>query len=201
MKKQILALGISFIINMFCLHSFLQAQTVQVTGMTATASSQYVQGSGPENAVDGLTGTAWCSQVNATGQWLQVSLPETYTLSSIEILWGPPYTNCTVEFYNNSTLVQTYSLGSNSVGLITTPVTAPTSPVNKIKVTSDLYLGSSAVAIYEVKVFRYVTINTFDQINASFGFFTTSLGVGRTSTGSTSLALKTSAATGGYSCI
>jgi hypothetical protein len=57
-------------------------------GKTATASSSIRSTSGPGNAVDGSTATAWTSVSGAGSQWLQVDLGATDTLTHVTVVWG-----------------------------------------------------------------------------------------------------------------
>jgi hypothetical protein len=200
MKKQIFALGISLLINVFCLYSFSQTQ---ISGMTATASS--TDGGSASYAVDGNAISTWESTRYSTGQWLQLNLPFGYRLSSIEIDWGGPYNNCTVQFYSGSTLGYTYSAGNNGSNQSILTIPGPSALVTLIKINADTY-GPAPIVINEVKVLGTYSFQggvvpiTFEAIKASSAYFG-NLGIGGTTNGSTSLVLQTSAATNGYSSI
>jgi hypothetical protein len=57
-------------------------------GKPAAASSSAGSTSGPGNAVDGSTSTAWTSVSGADPQWLRVDLGVRYQVSKITISWG-----------------------------------------------------------------------------------------------------------------
>ncbi|MFD8717184.1 discoidin domain-containing protein [Streptomyces sp. NPDC059629] len=59
-------------------------------GKTATASSEENAGTAAGNAVDGNTGTRWSSSFS-DGQWLQVDLGATATVSQVVLNWETAY--------------------------------------------------------------------------------------------------------------
>lgn len=73
-------------------------------GKIAKSSSTFSADFGPENAIDGLTTTAWGSNTDNTAQWIYIDLGAVTEIDGFDIKWFNPYYATSYDIYVSNDL-------------------------------------------------------------------------------------------------
>jgi hypothetical protein len=131
---------------------------IQITGLTATAST-ISTGFPASNAVDPSLTTYWqASSTSIVPQWLLINLPAPAVLTKIDFTWTvPQYVSGIIELLDaNSSVIYTYSYGTGP-STITIPATVTTA-TNKVRITISNAYNISCVGINDAKLYSSPTV-------------------------------------------
>ncbi len=130
-------------------------------GMPITSTAACATTEGPEKAVDGSTGTKWCS--GASARWLRVDLGMAQTVSKLVVrhaaaggenaAWNTK--DFSIEVSNDdSQWTQVASVAGNTASVTNHSIIAITARYVRLSVATPTSNGDSAARIYEFEIYR-----------------------------------------------